>query len=147
MTAPDHLKITGPEDILGFIPHSLGYWPANSLVAMTLQGKRLGATLRVDLPEPSRCRGPGLAAFARTVRDYLEADKEADGTLLAIFAGPPGEGAAGADGPDGDWRPDAGAGRTPDWRTPVPARPRWPGSCGNWSGPSARQACRCGMPG
>lgn len=112
MTAPDHLKITGPEDILGFIPHSLGYWPANSLVAMTLQGKRLGATLRVDLPEPSRCRGPGLAAFARTVRDYLEADKEADGTLLAIFAGPPGEGAAGADGPDGGGTdadgPDAG---------------------------------------
>jgi hypothetical protein len=52
MTASDHLRITGPEDILGFIPHSLGYWPENSLVAMTLQGKRLGATLRVDLPEP-----------------------------------------------------------------------------------------------
>jgi len=91
MTAPDHLKITGPEDILGFIPHSLGYWPVNSLVAMTLQGKRLGATLRVDLPEPSRCRGPALAAFARTVRDYLEADEEADGALLAVFSGPPGE--------------------------------------------------------
>ncbi|NUU30866.1 DUF4192 family protein [Arthrobacter sp. C9C5] len=87
MTAPDHLKITGPEDILGFIPHSLGYWPANSLVAMTMQGKRLGATLRVDLPDASRCRGPGLAAFALTVRDYLEADDAADGTLLAFFTG------------------------------------------------------------
>jgi hypothetical protein len=52
MTAPDHLRITGPEDILGFIPHSLGYWPEDSLVAMTMQGKRLGATLRVDLPAP-----------------------------------------------------------------------------------------------
>jgi hypothetical protein len=60
MTAPDHLRITGPEDILGFIPHSLGYWPENSLVAMTLQGKRLGATLRVDLPLP----GGGGAARA-----------------------------------------------------------------------------------
>ena len=62
MTAPDHLRITGPEDILGFIPHSLGYWPENSLVAMTMQGKRLGATLRVDLPAlsgPSRGRGSG----------------------------------------------------------------------------------------
>lgn len=88
MTAPDHLKITGPEDILGFIPHSLGYWPSNSLVAMTMQGKRLGATLRVDLPDASRCRGPGLAAFARTVRDYLESDDAADGTLLAFFTGP-----------------------------------------------------------
>jgi hypothetical protein len=57
MTASDHVRITGPEDILGFIPHSLGYWPENSLVAMTLQGKRLGATLRVDLPEPGGASG------------------------------------------------------------------------------------------
>ena len=52
MTAPQHLTITGPEDILGYVPHSLGYWPSRSLVAMTMQGKRLGATLRVDLPVP-----------------------------------------------------------------------------------------------
>ncbi|SDM06923.1 DUF4192 family protein [Arthrobacter sp. ok362] len=114
MTAPDHLRITGPEDILGFIPHSLGYWPENSLVAMTLQGKRLGATLRVDLPVPgsagdrgggsgrggggSRASGRGsalpkrgsgqrdlLADFARNVVAYLQADDLADGSLLAFF--------------------------------------------------------------
>ena len=88
MTAPDHLRITGPEDILGFIPHSLGYWPASSLVAMTLQGKRLGATLRVDLPNPERAGGQGSAGpavFARSVVSYLEADDEADGSLLAFF--------------------------------------------------------------
>ena len=90
MTAPDHLRITGPEDILGFIPHSLGYWPENSLVAMTMQGKRLGATLRVDLPVSAVevcSRSPGavrrrqwsggrkdaLAGFARNVVSYLEA--------------------------------------------------------------------------
>ncbi|KRE78765.1 DUF4192 family protein [Arthrobacter sp. Soil763] len=92
MTAPEQLKATGPEDILGFIPHSLGYWPASSLVAMTVQGKRLGATLRLDLPDPSHCRGPGLAAFARTVLGYLESDPDADGTLLAVFTAPdPGD--------------------------------------------------------
>lgn len=83
MTPPERLTVRGPEDILGFIPHSLGYWPAQSLVAMTLQGKRVGATLRLDLP------GPGILAnpekFLRAVRRYLEADKDADGTLLAIF--------------------------------------------------------------
>ncbi|MFC7848998.1 DUF4192 family protein [Arthrobacter sp. NPDC057388] len=84
MTAPEHLTISGPEDILGYIPHSLGYWPSQSLVAMTMQGKRLGATLRVDLPEGGGRRG--REAFARTVADYLLADKEADGTLLAFFA-------------------------------------------------------------
>jgi hypothetical protein len=85
MTAPEHLTISGPEDILGYIPHSLGYWPSQSLVAMTMQGKRLGATLRVDLPEGGGRRG--REAFARTVAEYLLADKEADGTLLVFFTG------------------------------------------------------------
>jgi hypothetical protein len=84
MTAPEHLIISGPEDILGYIPHSLGYWPSQSLVAMTTQGKRLGATLRVDLPEGGGRRG--RETFARAVAEYLLADKEADGTLLAFFA-------------------------------------------------------------
>jgi hypothetical protein len=90
MTAPEHLKITGPEDILGFIPHSLGYWPENSLVAMTMQGKRLGATLRVDLPGPGGITD--LAGFAGTVASYLTADDKADGTLLAFFTGTDGDG-------------------------------------------------------
>jgi hypothetical protein len=83
MTAPEHLTISGPEDILGYIPHSLGYWPSQSLVAMTMQGKRLGATLRVDLPATGGRRS--REAFARTVAEYLLADKEADGTLLVFF--------------------------------------------------------------
>jgi hypothetical protein len=80
---PEHLIISGPEDILGYIPHSLGYWPSQSLVAMTMQGKRLGATLRVDLPERGARRS--REAFARTVAEYLLADKEADGSLLVFF--------------------------------------------------------------
>lgn len=83
MTSPERLTVRGPEDILGFIPHSLGYWPAQSLVAITLQGKRVGATLRLDLPGPEVLANP--AKFLRAVRRYLEADKDADGTLLAIF--------------------------------------------------------------
>lgn len=97
MNAPEHLIISGPEDILGYVPHTLGYWPSRSLVAMTMQGKRLGATLRVDLPEGEPTRR-GREDFARTVADYLLADREADGTLLVFFtdggwadaAGPPG---------------------------------------------------------
>ncbi|WP_457971821.1 DUF4192 family protein [Arthrobacter sp. D1-17] len=96
MNAPEHLIISGPEDILGFVPHTLGYWPSRSLVAMTMQGKRLGATLRVDLPEAGPTdRGED---FAGTVAEYLLADVEADGSLLIFFtddgwadaAGPPG---------------------------------------------------------
>ena len=79
----DHLTISGPEDILGFIPHTLGYWPSNSLVAMTMQGKRLGATLRVDLPPEDQA---DFRHYAQTVGDYLEADQDADGSLLVIFS-------------------------------------------------------------
>ncbi len=104
MNAPEHLIISGPEDILGYVPHTLGYWPSCSLVAMTMQGKRLGATLRVDLPEGTPSTR-GREDFARTVADYLLADKEADGTLLIFFtddgwsdaAGPPGSRALLAD--------------------------------------------------
>jgi hypothetical protein len=84
MTAPQHLTINGPEDILGYVPHTLGYWPSRSLVAMTMQGKRLGATLRVDLPEAAASRR-GREDFARAVADYLLADNDADGTLLMFF--------------------------------------------------------------
>ena len=83
MTASERLTVRGPEDILGFIPHSLGYWPESSLVAMTLHGTRLGATLRLDLPGPDIQADP--AGFARAVRRYLESDQEADGALLAVF--------------------------------------------------------------
>jgi hypothetical protein len=83
MKPSEHLTVRGPEDILGFIPPSLGYWPADSLVAMTMQGKRLGATLRLDLPGPETLADP--REYARTVRDYLSADLNADGALLAIF--------------------------------------------------------------
>ncbi|MEE2569648.1 DUF4192 family protein [Pseudarthrobacter sp. J64] len=82
MKASAAITVRGPEDILGYIPHSLGYWPRDSLVAVTLQGKRVGATLRVDLP-----RLPAdLMQFAVAVRRYLEADSNADGAVLAIFS-------------------------------------------------------------
>lgn len=83
MTAPERLTVRGPEDILGFIPHSLGYWPASSLVAMTLHGTTLGATLRLDLPAAAGQADP--FGFADAVRRYLESDQDADGALLAVF--------------------------------------------------------------
>ncbi|SDT18667.1 protein of unknown function [Pseudarthrobacter equi] len=83
MTAPDRLTVTGPADILGFIPHSLGYWPSDSLVAMTMHGRQLGATLRLDLPAPEGDAAP--EHYLQAVRGYLDADTSADGTLLAVF--------------------------------------------------------------
>jgi len=84
MTSNKTLSIRQPEDVLGYIPHMLGYWPEDSLVAITMQGKVLGATLRVDLP--ARHTPQVLAGFADRVRSYLIADEEADGVLLALYS-------------------------------------------------------------
>ncbi|MFK0040754.1 DUF4192 domain-containing protein [Paenarthrobacter sp. NPDC090517] len=77
------LSIHQPEDILGYIPHMLGYWPEDSLVAITMQGKVLGATLRVDLPNlDSQLARSG---FADQIRSFLIADEEANGVVLALY--------------------------------------------------------------
>lgn len=79
------MTISTPEDILGYIPHALGLWPEESLVALTLRGKTLGATLRVDLPPDSH--PARLEVFTERIREYLAADAAADGVLLAVYAG------------------------------------------------------------
>ena len=77
----DAIRISSPADILGFIPRSLGFVPRESFVFLTMRGKTLGATLRVDAPpfaEP--------ASFARyMVIDYLALDTQATAVLLAIY--------------------------------------------------------------
>jgi len=76
----DAIRISSPADILGFIPHSLGFVPRESFVFLTMRGKTLGATLRVDAPafaEP--------AGFARSMVDYLALDTQATAVLLAIY--------------------------------------------------------------
>lgn len=70
-------------DVLSFIPHSLGYWPSESLVFITLTGQVSGATLRVDLPDEP---GPiALRSFVKQVCQYLTTDATADGTMAAMY--------------------------------------------------------------
>lgn len=83
MTTKRTLSVHQPEDILGYIPHMLGYWPEDCLVAITMQGKVLGATLRVDLPSHRSYRA--LAGFAEQIRGYLMADEDADAVVFAIY--------------------------------------------------------------
>jgi hypothetical protein len=90
----DFIKFTGPADILAFIPHTLGETPKESFVAMTVQGKQLGATLRVDAPFEQ-----DPVSYAQTVVSYLTADEAATGSLLVIYTD---------EGTAGDPRPYAG---------------------------------------
>jgi hypothetical protein len=76
----DAIRISRPADILGFIPHALGFAPRESFVFLTLRENTLGATLRVDAPlfgDP--------VGFARAMMAYLAVDNQATSVLLAIY--------------------------------------------------------------
>ncbi|ALV39749.1 hypothetical protein AU252_22860 [Pseudarthrobacter sulfonivorans] len=77
----DTLHITTPADLVSLIGHSLGYWPHESLVCISLQQNRMGATLRLDLPTT-----PGHAhTYARKVGGYLRTHQDATAAVFAIF--------------------------------------------------------------
>jgi hypothetical protein len=82
----DFIKFTGPADILAFIPHTLGESPKESFVLLTMNGTRLGATLRVDAPFANDPQG-----YAQTLVSYLTADEAATGTVLAVYTDEIGE--------------------------------------------------------
>jgi hypothetical protein len=77
----EKLTITTPSDVLSFIGHTLGFWPQESLVCITLNENSIGATLRIDLP-----RQPGQELpYARTVAHYLTSDTAATSILFAVY--------------------------------------------------------------
>jgi Domain of unknown function (DUF4192) len=57
--APDVLKLSSPTDVVIAVPYLLGFQPAESLVLLSLRGarRRVGLTLRVDLPRPADAAG------------------------------------------------------------------------------------------
>ena len=77
----DHIRFTGPTDILAYIPHSLGHHPTESFVVLTMNGQRLGATLRIDAPVTA-----APLDYAQTLTTYLAADESATATLLVIYS-------------------------------------------------------------
>lgn len=79
------LTIKSPADLLSFIGHSLGFWPHESLVCITVDTNRIGATLRVDLPR----HDGGELGYARTVAGYLSHDRNATSVLFAVYTATP----------------------------------------------------------
>jgi hypothetical protein len=76
----EKLTIKTPTDVLSFIGHTLGFWPQESLVCITLANNHVGATLRVDLPKPG-----AEISYAQTVAGYLAHDTSAQGVLFAVY--------------------------------------------------------------
>lgn len=94
-TAP-LLTASSAEDVLGYIPHALGYWPRNSLVVITVAENKLRATMRLDLPPRGTAGGRPAAVnaafrrdFARQVSAALAADTQADCTVAALYSDEP----------------------------------------------------------
>ncbi|WP_051388807.1 DUF4192 domain-containing protein [Arthrobacter sp. 35W] len=86
----ERLSIRTPDDFISLMGHSLGYWPTESLVCVTLDGRRIGSTLRVDLPNATT----DTTAFVDVVATYITNDREATGVVFGIFSAipwPPGQ--------------------------------------------------------
>ncbi|WP_138413818.1 DUF4192 family protein [Sinomonas gamaensis] len=87
-TGTDGLCIREPEDILAFIPHTIGEWPTESLIAVAVGGGSVGVTVRVDLPADGS-RVPNAQELGGALRDHLASDVLADSCVLAIFTSQP----------------------------------------------------------
>ncbi len=44
------ITLRGPSDVVGILPYQLGYHPRDSVVVVSLRGKRVGLVARADLP-------------------------------------------------------------------------------------------------
>ncbi|MFJ4210689.1 DUF4192 domain-containing protein [Paenarthrobacter sp. NPDC089675] len=76
----EKLTLTGPADLLAYIPHLLGGTPTESFVVLTATSGALGATLRVDAPMDSAPEG-----FAQTVTSFAAQDENATASYLVVY--------------------------------------------------------------
>ncbi|WP_188536497.1 DUF4192 family protein [Kocuria dechangensis] len=86
-------------DLLAVVPHTLGYWPADSLVLFAAGRTTAGACVRVDLPR--RPVGVRFAAtFVEELAELVGHDAVSDRVFAIVYTGlSPGDGPDG--GPDG----------------------------------------------
>ncbi|MBP2414239.1 hypothetical protein JOF48_003038 [Arthrobacter stackebrandtii] len=77
----EKLSIKTPDDFIALMGHTLGFWPQESLVCIVLDDRRMGATLRVNLPAPSADRDQFVDQIVR----YVGTDRDATGVVFGIF--------------------------------------------------------------
>ena len=82
MSARAVARLSSSGEILAVLPSLCGFWPAESLVLLSLRGprKRIGLTARIDLPPDEQA-----GAVAELCADRMRADG-ADLVLLAVFS-------------------------------------------------------------
>lgn len=75
------IRISSPADAISYMGHSLGYWPKESLVCVSLEGNTLGPTLRVNLPVTEDLG----QSYAERVAHAVGIDHDATAVLIALF--------------------------------------------------------------
>lgn len=81
------IRLHEPRELLAFLPYQLGFRPTESLVAISLRGRRseVGLVARVDLDDLGEEHGgPGLA---RSLVGHLDADHASAYALVVYSAG------------------------------------------------------------
>jgi hypothetical protein len=61
------IHLSGPGDVLAVLPYQLGFHPKDSLVVVSLRGRRVGLVQRIDLPPPEHV-GDAVAAMIAPLR-------------------------------------------------------------------------------
>ncbi|MBP2412045.1 hypothetical protein JOF48_000844 [Arthrobacter stackebrandtii] len=79
------IRISSPADAISYMGHSLGYWPKDSLVCVALDGKKLGPTLRVNLPSTADVG----QSYVERVAHAVGIDRDATAVLIALFTHQP----------------------------------------------------------
>lgn len=82
----DKIKVSTRAGLLAAMAHNLGMNPVESFLLVSMQGNKLGATLRVDVPF-----GHPVGEFASMIVGYMLSDKEANGAIFAIYTDAEGE--------------------------------------------------------
>lgn len=77
-----NLKAYGPADVMAAIHTQLGFTPQDSVVLVTLQGKTMGATLRMDLPPHDNSEN---FDWVERAMSYLKQDVRATRVLAFLY--------------------------------------------------------------
>src|SRR5438105_707127 len=84
------LRLSSPEQVLAAVPYLLGFMPSRSLVVLSLRGRQVGLTMRLDLDTPP-------VEMRRVVTNRLHADGAT--TAVLILFDPDGDPGTGNDSP------------------------------------------------
>lgn len=63
------ITLRGPGDVVGVLPYQLGYHPHDSVVVVSLRGRRVGLVARADLPPDDHVDGVAASLLGPLLRD------------------------------------------------------------------------------